>query len=93
MIRRASLKELHIGLTLVVNPTRISVKESLVGKVMVVKDIKYRDNEIWTIEYRILESGEDIRSSIDLFSASFIVYNDLTEKEKFLMKLKGELIE
>lgn len=92
MKRRATLDDLKIGLKLVVCPPETErIKTHLIGLVVVVDDIGYRHNMVNRITYK--RPGGCIRSSVDLYETVFLVYDELTDQEKFIMALKGELIE
>lgn len=84
MIKRASFSDLAPGVKLLVHPTPdCAVREELIGlvfKVSAFDDVIVQfTNEVWT--------------HIPDVPSTYILYDELTEREKFIMTLKGDIID
>lgn len=93
MKRRATLDDLRIGLTLIVDPLPgVVIKKELAGLVFEVDDIRCRDNKLHSVWF-IKNGDRPDNVSAKMFGEVFILYDELTDEERFIMKLSGKLNE
>ena len=93
MKKRATLNDLRIGLKLVVDPLPgVVLKKGLDGLVVEVDDIRYRDNMFSSVIFTKNGNRPQLVSA-ELFGKAFMLYDELTDEERFIMKLSGKLNE